>query len=215
VAVMSLPPTTPSQAVSSPGSSSTAHSALPPLITSPPSHRSTIPRPMSHASKNRLSQYSTGSGAPRSRPPSHVYPVYPSSLSYTQVRDFAYPSAHQLHYGPPPEPSRPPSAMATPAGDHRRLSDPATSSWDGKSGWDAGGWTYESSRHAGDIPPIHLGDGPPWSEDEDLQSPVVSSRHRKHKSSGSSYGRGRHHYHHSHHGKPPSHSTTREVHVGW
>lgn len=45
------------------------------------------------------------------------------------------------------------------------------------------------------LAPIHFGDGPPWSEDEDLQSPVVvSSRHRKHKSSsgfGGGQGRGR------------------------
>lgn len=46
------------------------------------------------------------------------------------------------------------------------------------------------------LPPIHFGDGPPWSEDEDLQSPiVVSSRHKKRKSSsaavGSGHGRGR------------------------
>jgi hypothetical protein len=41
------------------------------------------------------------------------------------------------------------------------------------------------------LAPIHFGDGPPWSEDEDLQSPVVvSSRHRKHKSSASGYGSG-------------------------
>lgn len=41
------------------------------------------------------------------------------------------------------------------------------------------------------LAPIHFGDGPPWSEDEDLQSPVVvSSRHRKHKSSGSGFGGG-------------------------
>jgi len=46
------------------------------------------------------------------------------------------------------------------------------------------------------LAPVHYGDGPPWSEDEDLQSPVVvSSRHRKHKSSaggfGGAQGRGR------------------------
>lgn len=87
--------------------------------------------------------------------------------------------------------------MSTPASEHRRLSDPAGSSWESvRPGWDAGGWTYESSKHGGNIPPIHLGDGPPWSEDEDLQSPIVSSRHRKHKSSGSAYTRGRHHHHH-------------------
>lgn len=43
------------------------------------------------------------------------------------------------------------------------------------------------------LPPIQFGDGPPWSEDEDLQSPVVvSSRHRKHKSSAG-FGSGHQH----------------------
>jgi hypothetical protein len=42
----------------------------------------------------------------------------------------------------------------------------------------------------------HLDGGPPYSEDEDLHSPVVNPRHRKHKSSGAGYsgsgdGRGR------------------------
>ena len=42
------------------------------------------------------------------------------------------------------------------------------------------------------LPPIHFGDGPPWSEDEDLQSPIViSSRHKKHKSNTNPGGRGR------------------------
>lgn len=148
---------------------------------------------MSHASKNRLSQYSTGSIPPRSRPASHVFPIYPSSLPYTLVRDFAYPSSHPLHYGPPPEPSRPPSALMTPSIDaqsQRRLSDPPVF-WDSKPGWETGSWTSDSFRRATDIPPILLADGPPWSEDEDLQSPVVSSRHRKHKSASGAYGHSR------------------------
>ena len=91
-----------------------------------------------------------------------------------------------MHYGPPPEPSGPPSGMTTPASEQRRLSDPPAS-WESKMSWDTGGWTADGYGKGGDVPPIHLGDGPPWSEDEDLQSPVVSSRHRKHKSSGS-YG---------------------------
>ena len=43
---------------------------------------------------------------------------------------------------------------------------------------------------AGELDPHVLWqDGPPWSEDEDLQSPVVvSSRHKKHKSSGGALG---------------------------
>ncbi|ERS99240.1 hypothetical protein HMPREF1624_04438 [Sporothrix schenckii ATCC 58251] len=172
------------------------HPALPPLVTSPPppARRTNLSRPMSHASKNRLSQYSTGSIPPRSRPASHLFPIYPSSLPYTLVRDFAYASSNPLHYGPPPEPSRPPSVLLTPSIDaqsQRRLSDPPVF-WDSKggSGWETGSWTSDSFRRATDIPPILLADGPPWSEDEDLQSPVVSSRHRKHKSTSGAYGHG-------------------------
>lgn len=69
----------------------------------------------------------------------------------------------------------------------RRLSDPPVF-WDSKGGWETGSWTTDSFRRATDIPPILLADGPPWSEDEDLQSPVVSSRHRKHKSASGAYG---------------------------
>lgn len=46
--------------------------------------------------------------------------------------------------------------------------------------WDS--WTPDGFNRGHDLPPIHFGDGPPYSEDEDLQSPVVSTRHRKHKS---------------------------------
>lgn len=140
---------------------------------------------MSHASKNRLSQYSTTSSIPsRSRPPSHVFPAYPSSLPYTLVRDFAYPVSHPMHYGPPPEPSQPPSGMTTPASEQRRLSDPPAA-WDSKTSWDDHSWHNGFSGRSADVPSIQFTDGPPWSEDEDLQSPIVSSRHRKHKSRGS------------------------------
>ncbi|KAL2257364.1 hypothetical protein VTK26DRAFT_277 [Humicola hyalothermophila] len=186
----SSPATSPSPAISAPAAgSSHSHTVLPPLITSPPARRSNLPRPMSHASKNRLSQYSTTSSMPsRSRPPSHIFPLFPSTLPYTLVRDFAYPVSHPMHYGPPPEPSRPPSGMTTPASEQRRLSDPPTS-WDSR-GWDDYSWSSGFNRPA-DLPSIQFGDGPPWSEDEDLQSPVVSSRHKKHKSGGSlAKGRG-------------------------
>lgn len=95
-----------------------------------------------------------------------------------------------MHYGPPPEPSRPPSGMTTPASEQRRLSDPPTS-WDSRTGWDSHSWGYGASGRPADLPSIQFADGPPWSEDEDLHSPVVSSRHRKHKSSGGAYGRSR------------------------
>lgn len=64
--------------------------------------------------------------------------------------------------------------------DSRRLSDPPAS-WESKLGWE---WTSDGGLgKGGELAAIHLGDGPPWSEDEDLASPVVSSRHKKHKSS--------------------------------
>ncbi|KAJ2906428.1 uncharacterized protein MKZ38_001788 [Zalerion maritima] len=201
-ATSSSPVTSPAAQVVSPSSSSTSsnpnHPTLPPLITSPPGpapappRRTTLPRPMSHASKSRLSQYSTTGSIPsRSRPPSHVFPIYPSSLPYTLVRDFAYAPNHPLHYGPPPEPSRPLSGMTTPASEFdRRLSDPPQA-WETttKLGWES--WQPEAFGKAPELAPISFSDGPPWSEDEDLQSPVVSSRHKKHKSTSATYS-GRH-----------------------
>ncbi|KAL7902030.1 hypothetical protein HDV63DRAFT_395108 [Trichoderma sp. SZMC 28014] len=150
-----------------------------PLNASTSNRHSTLSRPLSYASKNRLSQYSVGSLPPRSRPQSHVFPMFPSSLAYTQVRDFAYPIMHPMHYGAPPEPSGPPSGLTTPMSETRRLSEPSVS-WDQKMPWDS--WTPDGFSRAHDLPPIQFGDGPPYSEDEDLQSPVVSTRHRKHKS---------------------------------
>ena len=144
---------------------------------------------MSHPSKNRLSQYSASSVPPRSRAQSNVSPMTPSSLPYTQVRDFAYPVSHPLHYGPPPEPSGPPSGLTTPASESRRLSDPPAASWEQKMPWDS--WTADGFGRGHDIPPIQFGDGPPYSEDDDLQSPVVATRHRKHKSTSAALGAGR------------------------
>ncbi|KAK2073778.1 hypothetical protein P8C59_008027 [Phyllachora maydis] len=182
----SSPATSP--AVLSP-SSNPNHPALPPLITSPPPRRTTLPRPMSHASKNRLSQYSTGSAPSRSRPPSHIFPIFPSSLPYTLVRDFAYPSAHPMHYGPPPDSSRPVSGVSTPVS-QRRLSDPPAL-WQSKVGWNGGSWGADELEPPSGLPHLQFADGPPWSEDEDLQSPVVSSRPRKHKYSSAPLGHGR------------------------
>ncbi|KAM0288073.1 hypothetical protein ACHAQH_000141 [Verticillium albo-atrum] len=186
---------TPSPATSPPAASPASnpnHPPLPPLVTSPPNRRSTLPRPLSHASKNRLSQYSTGSIHSRSRPPSHIFPMFPSSLPYTLVRDFAYPVVQSMHYGPLPESSHPASGLSTPMSESRRLSDPPAN-WDSKMSWETGGWQPDGFGRGNDLPPIQFADGPPWSEDEDLQSPVVSSRHRKHKSSHAALGHGRHH----------------------
>ncbi|KAK0384129.1 hypothetical protein NLU13_8218 [Sarocladium strictum] len=177
---------TTSSATTSPSSAQTANfAALSPLTTPDPLRRSSRHRPMSHASKGRLSQYSTGSGPSRSRPSSHVFPMYPSTLPYALVRDFAYPVVHPMHYGAPPDP---PSGMTTPASEQRRLSDPPAN-WEQKMPWDS--WTADGFGRAHDIPPIQFGDGPPYSEDEDLQSPIVATRHRKHKSTSATMGAGR------------------------
>ncbi|KAF1990503.1 hypothetical protein K402DRAFT_417924 [Aulographum hederae CBS 113979] len=151
--------------------------ALPPLVTSPPLRQPSGHRGSTFAAKSRLSTYSNASNAfSRSRPQSHVFPLFHSSLSYSLVRDFSYPPYHPLHYGPPPESA---SGISTPATEaNRRLSDPQPA-WE-KGSWSAGSWDPNEQ-----LPTTSFadGDGPPWSEDDDLASPVVtSSRHRKQKS---------------------------------
>lgn len=85
---------------------------------------------------------------------------------------------HPLHYGPPP----PSSGVSTPASENRRLSDPPPATWDGSRGQlSAGPWTTESIYGHQQLPAMSFGDGPPYSEDEDLHSPVVTTRHRKHR----------------------------------
>lgn len=82
--------------------------------------------------------------------------------------------------------------MTTPASESsRRLSDPAVSWSDSRPSWES--WGREGYGKYPELAPIALGDGPPWSEDEDLQSPVVSSRHKKHKSTSAAYSHRAHH----------------------
>ncbi|KAI9730734.1 MAG: HOG (high osmolarity glycerol) pathway protein [Cirrosporium novae-zelandiae] len=115
-----------------------------------------------------------------SRPPSNVFPMFNSSLPYALVRDFAYPDIHPLHYGPPPTIK---SGDTTPASEPKRFSDPIPPYDGSRASWSIAPWEGESSDGA-QLPAMTFSDGPPYSEDEDLQSPVVtSSRHRKHKSS--------------------------------
>ncbi|ORY13950.1 hypothetical protein BCR34DRAFT_480219 [Clohesyomyces aquaticus] len=164
-------------AVASPGATRTS---LPPLVTSPPS-KAKLERASSYVNANkRLSTFSTTSNAPsaRSRPQSQAFPVFHSSLPYTLVRDFAYGPLHPLFYGPLPEQ---PSAISTPASEvSRRLSDPPPVAWHS----DRGGWSAGSWEPGEQLPQTAYGDGPPYSEDEDIHSPVVTSHrgHKKHKS---------------------------------
>lgn len=118
------------------------------------------------------------------------HPQFPSSLSYAQVRDFAYPSIHPLHYGPPlalglMTPGDVDAANAAAAAPwFRRLSDPAVPATNGDLPWDEELVQFRL-RNTNQPPPLNFADGPPWSEDEDLQSPVVVPKHvahRKHKS---------------------------------
>ncbi|KAI9791271.1 MAG: HOG (high osmolarity glycerol) pathway protein [Peltula sp. TS41687] len=186
--------------LSSSSNSAPTHPALPRLITN--QKRSILPRPPSQV--KRVSTTSTVSHHGQSRPPSHFVPGFESSLTYTLVRDFAYSTRHHLHYGPAPEPSEPGSIVSTPVSEsHRRLSDPARASW-GTSlgGWSAGPWGGDGSVGGGGEqhhPSILLQGGPPYTEDGDLQSPVVITRHKRYKSTmpalgaggGQSRGRGR------------------------
>lgn len=93
------------------------------------------------------------------------------------MRDFAYGPLHPLFYGPLPEQ---PSDISTPASEvSRRLSDPPPVAWHDRGGWSAGNWEQGEQ-----LPQTTFVDGPPWSEDEDIHSPIVTShtRHKKHKS---------------------------------
>ncbi|KAH7092555.1 hypothetical protein FB567DRAFT_545703 [Paraphoma chrysanthemicola] len=153
---------------------------LPPLVTSPPS-RAKLERASSYLSK-RLSTFSNTSNTQqsmRSRPQSTAFPIFHSSLPYSLVRDFAYDPLHPLFYGPLPDQ---PSDISTPASEvSRRLSDPPPVAWrSDRGGWSAGSWDATGEQ----LPQTSYADGPPYSEDEDISSPVVTShaRHKKQKS---------------------------------
>ncbi|OKL64127.1 hypothetical protein UA08_00086 [Talaromyces atroroseus] len=144
-------------------------------------------RRISSSAKERLSVYSNVSQN-RSRPVSHVFPLFHSSLSYALVRDFAYAPIHPLHYGPLPVPSR----ASTPASEGRRLSDPQAGAW-GEATRNSNSWASsnnsigtsaaETYGNQQQLPAVSFGDGgPPYSEDEDLHSPIITARYRKHKS---------------------------------
>ncbi|KAE8148327.1 hypothetical protein BDV25DRAFT_131326 [Aspergillus avenaceus] len=165
--------------------------ALPPIITDATVKRPPIRQRSSSYAKDRLSTHSNVSLASqnRSRPGSHVFPVFHSSLPYALVRDFAYPPTHPLHYGPLPPRA---SGISTPASEQRRLSDPPAP-WDSSRGqWSTGPWSTDHSYGHQQLPAMSFGDGPPYSEDEDLHSPVFSApRHRKNKSTGTDLNGGR------------------------
>ena len=156
-------------------------STLPPLVTTHPLRHSNSHRIASFVNK-RLSTLSTNSTQiPRSRPQSNVFPAFHSSLPYTLVRDFAYPTTHPLHYGPPQEPSSATSATISDLG-ARRLSDPAATQQyhTPRGAWAGAPYSADASYGGPQLPATSFNDGPPWREDEDLLSPVVTSaKHRR------------------------------------
>ena len=92
-----------------------------------------------------------------------------------------------LHYGPQPEPS---SAASTNASDFpRRLSDPLVMPHqNSRTPWSGHPTNTEGNLYGPQLPATTFADGPPWREDEDLLSPVVSTRHRKAKSDVDYFG---------------------------
>ncbi|KAG9841905.1 hypothetical protein KCU78_g16620, partial [Aureobasidium melanogenum] len=117
----------------------------------------------------------------RSRPTSSVFPIFPSSLSYALVRDFAYPHFHPLHFGPSPEPASRASDDTSAFSSSRRLSDPPIGSWDSR-GWGAGPWGGDGGAHftSGDqLPSTSFDDD---AEDDHTSSGKLAKNHRKSKS---------------------------------
>lgn len=156
-----------------------ASPTLPPIVTDTPVRLSATRR-ISSSAKDRLSVYSNVSQTSqrRPRPVSHVFPIFHSSLPYTLVRDFAYAATHPLHYGPLPASS----TASTPVSEHQRLSDPQPVFWDtSRSSWSGTNWSSDPNGNQ-QLPAMSFGDGPPYSEDEDLHSPIITSRYRKIKS---------------------------------
>ena len=87
-----------------------------------------------------------------------------------------------MHYGPPPQ-----SDESTPVSEHRRMSDPGEASWeDSRNYWSATPpWMSETqeSTSRDQLPAMTFSDGgPPYSEDEDLHSPIVTTSRKKHRS---------------------------------
>ena len=178
-------PSPSSSQAGSPPPPNTNFNHLPPLKTNVIKRRTEAQRPPSFA-KSRMSSYSNASlpsiaSQNISRPASHVFPAFHSSLPYAFVRDFAYPEIHPMHYGPPPIVS----GLSTPASEYKRFSDPPPANWDGsRASWSAAPRGEQSVFGSQQLPATSFGDGPPYSEDEDLHSPVVTTaKHRKHKSS--------------------------------
>lgn len=154
-------------------------------------------RPLSsHGTKQSISGYSS-TALTISKSDSDASSDPPSIQPYTIVRDFAYSISHPMHYGTMIYSSQPSSGLSTPAIQSPEFLSDSLDPWDSNSCWSSRSFGEELIESE-QVAQINSGDGPPWSEDEDLQSPVVvSSRHRKYKSSESSCGEKRRSTRHS------------------
>ncbi|KAI5306331.1 HOG (high osmolarity glycerol) pathway protein, partial [Ascosphaera pollenicola] len=89
-------------------------------------------------------------------------------------RDFAYAETHPLYHGPPanPDPSNPENDDELADGSGRQ---------DTEGSRPAPDWNPDAM-YDNTLPPTSFGDGPPYSEDEDLHSPIlITTRRRKSK----------------------------------
>lgn len=155
-------------------------SSLPPLVTQIPARSAAVQRQLPY--NKRLSTVSTAfGGLADSRPQSTVFPFFLSSLQYALVRDFAYQPENPLHYGPIPD--VPSSATTTASEFNRQMADAIGRDRYGFTELDSG-----TSYFGLQIPSRKFGDGPPYAEDEDLLSPIVTTtRHKKNRSSVNEY----------------------------
>jgi hypothetical protein len=171
-----------------PSSSSSTTTNNPTLSTASNTNNNTS-QPTNNRQSLRRSLMSTRSHtSQRSRPPSSVFPVFPSSLSYALVRDFAYPQFHPLHFGPSPEPQSRASDDTSAFSTSRRLSDPPLGSWDPR-GWGAGPWggdggaNFAASGGGGDqLPATSFDDGSVADESAVAGTGKLAKNHRKSKS---------------------------------
>lgn len=141
-----------------------SHSALPPLNTS------TVARPTQPARGSNQSVASSRLSQPKSsRSRSQSQRSFQINLlSSIHVRDFAYPANCPAYFGHYPEPD---SSTTTPVS--------SSSQWE-YTRFMARDAQDQQYAHAAQLHTTSFSDGPPWVEDEDLHSPIVTSaRHKK------------------------------------
>ena len=176
-----LQPDTTQQA---PPSSSTTTTTNNPTLNTAPTTNNNTSQSNNRQSLRRSLMSTRSHTSQRSRPASSVFPIFPSSLSYALVRDFAYPQFHPLHFGPSPEPQSRASDDASAFSNSRRLSDPPPGSWDPR-GWGAGPWGGDGGANfaSGDqLPSTSFDDGAGDEDPVTSGTSKLAKNHRKSKS---------------------------------